>query len=222
MSLQKPDAQTRLLLMLWYLGGVEGAIDCTRLIREASRSRERSQDFKDLLEHLNEKGAVVQDAEAGKVRLQPYGIACLSQGLQDPHFEFGGSVVSSHTTNAILRWNRQKPDRRANPDKEEIAPSPIESYEDFKAEVLALYERLNVQFKLDDLVAIYRLRRGIGDRVDYSQFDEWLLQMQEEELLDLRGGTLPSDNPQDFEDSLDTQLTGLRCYAKRLEAAVSS
>ena len=60
---------------------------------------------------------------------------------------------------------------------------------------LAVYERLNKDYNLDDLVPIYRMRREIGDRVSRSHFSEWLLEMQEKDILQLQGSSLEDSTP---------------------------
>ena len=69
---------------------------------------------------------------------------------------------------------------------------------------------------MDDLVPLYRIRREIGDRVTRSQFDEWLLEMQANDILQMQGGSLPDNDPAKIEDSITTEVSGLRCYAKLL------
>ena len=82
--------------------------------------------------------------------------------------------------------------------------------------VLEVYDRLNRDYNLDDLVTIYRIRREIGDRISHSQFDTWLLELQANDILQLQGGSLPDSDAGKIEDSITTELSGLRCYAKRL------
>jgi hypothetical protein len=56
----------------------------------------------------------------------------------------------------------------------------------------------------------------MGDRVTRSHFNEWLLEMQANDLVQLQGGSLPDNDSSKIEDSIKTELSGLRCYAKRL------
>jgi hypothetical protein len=92
----------------------------------------------------------------------------------------------------------------------------IASYDEFKPVALDVYDKLNRDYNLDDLVPIYRIRREIGDRVSREHFNEWLLKMQENDILQLQGGSLPDSDPTQIEDSITTEVSGLRCYAKRL------
>jgi hypothetical protein len=92
----------------------------------------------------------------------------------------------------------------------------IASYDKFKPVALEVYDQLNRDHNLNDLVPIYRIRREIGDRVTPSQFNEWLLEMQANDMFQLMGGEMPDITPDKAEDSITTELSGLRYYAKRL------
>jgi hypothetical protein len=92
----------------------------------------------------------------------------------------------------------------------------IATYEEFKPVVLKVYDQLNRDYNLDALVPIYRIRREIGDRVSRSQFNEWLLEMQANDIFQLQGGSVEDSAPDKIEDSITTELDGLRCYARLL------
>lgn len=92
----------------------------------------------------------------------------------------------------------------------------IDSYDAFKTIALETFDKLNQDFNLDNLVPIYRIRRTIGDRVERSKFDEWLLEMQATDIFQLQGGSLPDGDSTKLEDSITTELSGLRCYATLL------
>jgi hypothetical protein len=92
----------------------------------------------------------------------------------------------------------------------------IASYKEFKPVALEVYDRLNRDYNLDDLVPIYRIRREIGDRVSRSHFSEWLMEMQSNDIFQLIGGEMPDVTPDKREDSITIPGGGLRYYAKRL------
>jgi hypothetical protein len=94
----------------------------------------------------------------------------------------------------------------------------ISSYADFERVTLNLYEQLNRDYNFDRLVPIYRLRREIGDRISRSEFNQWLLEMQSNDKIRLQGSSLPDNDPSKIEDSITTELSGLRCYIKRINA----
>lgn len=214
MGLQKPDAKTRLLLMFWASG--KDSIPKGKLLQKVKRSAEKSKDFDPIFEELVEQNAIKTE-KAGRsfrVRLGDRGLNILQDGLNDASFSFPGSIVSSRLANALLQWHRQSA-TTAVPKTPEKA---ILSYNAFKAAALEVYDRLNKDYHLEHLVPIYQIRRGLGDRVSRSQFDDWMLEMQADDLLQLQGGSLPADqsNPETLADSITTELSGLRCYAKRL------
>jgi hypothetical protein len=214
MGLQKPDAKTRLLLMLWASG--KDSIPKGKLLQKVKRSAEKSGDFDPVFNDLVEQKAITTEkaGQSFRVRLGDRGLNVLQDGLNNPNFSFPGSVVSSRLANALLQWHRQSA-TTAVPKTPEKA---ILSYDAFKAAALEVYDRLNKDYHLDHLVPIYQIRRGLGDRVSRSQFDDWMLEMQADDLLQLQGGSLPADqsNPETLADSITTELSGLRCYAKRL------
>ena len=94
--------------------------------------------------------------------------------------------------------------------------SNIASYDEFKKIALQIYEQLNSDYNLDNLVPIYRIRRKIGDRTSRKQFNEWLLEMQAEDIFQLQGGSVEDSAQDKIEDSITTPINGLRCYARLL------
>ncbi|MCF3609549.1 hypothetical protein L2E81_24310, partial [Planktothrix agardhii 1033] len=90
------------------------------------------------------------------------------------------------------------------------------SYEEFKPIALQVYDQLNKDYNYDNLVPIYRIRRTIGDQVSRSQFSEWMLEMQANDIFQLMEGSVEDSAPDKIEDSISTELAGLCCYAKRL------
>lgn len=94
--------------------------------------------------------------------------------------------------------------------------SKITSYERFKEEVLSIYTRLNTEYNLHHLVPIYRLRREIGDRTTRTEFNNWLLQMQSEDIFQLMAGEMPGITPDKREDSLTIPDVGFRYYTQLL------
>lgn len=96
------------------------------------------------------------------------------------------------------------------------ATGAIDSYEAFKGVALEAYNALDREYNHDNLVPIYQIRRRIGDQVTRQQFNDWLLEMQAEDIFQLQGGSLPSNDQSQLEDSISTELSGLRCYARKL------
>jgi len=92
----------------------------------------------------------------------------------------------------------------------------ITSYQEFLEETLRIYEDLNRDYNLGDLVPIYRIRRHLGDRISRPQFTEWLLEMQANDLVQLMGEQVPSVTRDQLEDSITIPGGGLRFYVQRL------
>lgn len=226
-TLDDRDAQTRLLLALWDLGGLETAVKKGDLTERVVRSKEKAGDYTPYLDALAEQGAITLTNRAGKsiekiaqngtlISLTESGKTALGAGLTDAGFLFGGNQVGSKVANALLKWIRAGGSVATGGTGEVIAPK-IATYEEFKAVALEVYDRLNRDYNYDKLVPIYKIRRTIGDRVTRSQFNEWLLEMQEKDVLQLQEGSVEDSAPDKIEDSITTKVNGLRCYAKLLD-----
>jgi hypothetical protein len=96
----------------------------------------------------------------------------------------------------------------------------LSTQKDFESEVLKVYDRINRKEDLSDLVPVYRLRREIGDRVSRQQFDDWMLNMQANDIFQLQKGEVKDLTPDKLKDAIHTQLGGVRYYAKRLKPAL--
>lgn len=207
---------TRVLLALWDLGGTE--VKRGDLRPRIVRKGEKSSQYEDILQELEQAGAIAR-SKATISLCQPQGLEMLSAGLQEPDFMFSGAIIGTKTANALLRWIREMNSQSvvaARAPKNGKANTAIESYADFQKVALEVYDRLNRDYNLDDLVPIYRIRREIGDRVTRSNFDEWLIKMQGDDSLQLIGGEMPELTPDKADDSIKTALGGVRYYVKRL------
>jgi hypothetical protein len=216
MTLRGTEAQakTRLLLTLWDANDRQSDFKKSDLLKQLTRTKEKRSDYEPIYQTLIQKKAIEGDDNAPK--LTATGQKLLSDGLKSADFQFDDRSTSAKTANPLLRWIRQNclasvPVANGNGKKSAIA-----SYEEFKPVALEVYDRLNRDFNLDNLVPIYRIRREIGDQVERSQFDEWLLNLQTEDSLQLIGGEMPELTPDKAEDSIRTNLGNVRYYAKRL------
>jgi hypothetical protein len=218
MSLNTSEAiaQTRLLLALWDMTTSQetAIVKKSELLNRVKKKNEKSQDFQPLLEALEEKGAIAQTKEKRTflVSLADAGVQLLGEGLRNPEFEYTSSV-GKKDANSLLKWIREMGGSATG---SVGTVQAIDSYEEFKDVALEVYDRLNRDYNMDDLVPIYRIRREIGAQISHSQFDEWLLELQANDILQLQGGSLPDSDSSKIEDSITTELSGLRCYAKLL------
>lgn len=217
-ALDGAQAQTRLLLYLWDMGGTEEEVNQGELTSRLKRGKEKSAEYSGVFEQLDKTGAitVTRKGNSAKVSLTNQGMQRLGEGLKSPEFQFEGNQVGSRVANALLKWLRHSDGAVSVSNGKAPAAEKIASYKKFKQVALDVYERLNRDYNLDDLVPIYRMRREMGDRVTRSHFNEWLLEMQANDLVQLQGGSLPDNDSSKIEDSIKTELSGLRCYAKRL------
>jgi hypothetical protein len=208
--------QTRFLLILLGLGGDSASIKRSELNQRLVRKDEKSSDYKELFEQLEQDGAIA--LSKASVSLTPKGLEALIQGLIHADFAFEAQIGAKNA-NGLLKVMRQissMSSRHGMNGNGAASTTEIQSYEGFKPVVLEVYDRLNRDYNLDHLVPIYRIRREIGDRVTRSDFNEWMLEMQANEILQLIGGEMPSLTPDKAEDSIRTELGGERYYAKRI------
>ncbi|MCF3647932.1 hypothetical protein, partial [Planktothrix agardhii] len=73
-------------------------------------------------------------------------------------------------------------------------------------------------YNYDNLVPIYRIRRTIGDQVSRSRFNEWMLEMQANDIFQLLGGEVLNVTGDQVEDSILPPVGNLRFFAQRLTA----
>ena len=216
-------AKVRVLLNLWDLGGGQIPVKKGDLTKRIVRTNETSQRYLEVLAQLQESGAIEYSLvnRVTRVELSAKGKEVLAQGLKSPDslFEFDGSQIGTRLGNALLKWIRHQDGAAGvGVEKGKGDVGAIGSYDDFKAVAIDVYDSLNRDYNLDDLVPIYRMRRAIGERVGRSQFNEWLLEMQANDILQLIGGEMKDLTADKAEDSIKTALGAIRYYAKRLNS----
>ncbi|MEP6490318.1 hypothetical protein NDI43_21935 [Microcoleus vaginatus GB2-A3] len=216
-------AKVRVLLNLWDLGGGKMKVKKGDLTKRIVRTNETSQRYVEVLGELQATGAIEYSLvnRVTLVELSAKGKEVLADGLKskDSLFEFDGSQIGTRLGNSLLKWIRHQDSAasvRVEKGKGDVGT--IASYEDFKAVALDVYDSLNRDYNLDDLVPIYRMRRAIGEMVGRSEFNEWLLEMQANEILQLIGGEMKDLTADKAEDSIKTALGAIRYYAKRLNS----
>ena len=214
-----PDAKTLILLALWDLGAAREEVNKGSLTKRIVPKGGKIGDFQSVLDELQAEG--VMEVSAKRVKLPASGVRTLEEGLKSPDFKFN-SQIGAKTANALLKWIKEGGTVASGA----IAPASegkaengaIASYDEFKQVALDVYDKLNRDYNLDDLVPIYRIRREIGDRVSRSQFNEWMLEMQANDLIQLMGGEALNVTPDQLEDSITPPVGKLRYYAKRVNS----
>ena len=200
--------EVRVLLVLWATD--EGSIGKSALNK---RFNCKAPETNGVREKLMADGAIVASADGKLFSLTDAGKALLIEALAGDEFQFG-SQIGAKMANDLLKWCRSQ---SMNVPVVKTAVSAIGSYDAFKVVALEVYDALNRDFNMDNLVPIYRIRRAIGDRVSRGDFSEWLFEMQVNDYFELLEGTVEDSAPDKLEDSVTTNLGKLRCYAKRLD-----
>jgi hypothetical protein len=199
---------TQFLLVLWDEGGAEirkGVVNKRFSGRVAAANV--------ACEGLVESGAIVRSPDGKFLTLTDGGKAVLAGALAGGEFKFGGQI-GARLANALLKWFRSG----VVPVGAAKVAEPIGSYEVFKGVALEIFDRLDRDFNMDNLVPIYRIRREIGERVSRSEFSDWLMEMQSNDVLQLLEGSVEDNHLSKLEDSVQTKLGKLRCYVKRISA----
>ncbi|MBN4002963.1 hypothetical protein [Nostoc sp. LPT] len=213
------NTSTRLLLALWDLGGTQQEVKKGQLTKRIVAKSQKVADYQGIFEELQKQGAIAI-SKKGYSLTSGKGLEVLGEGLRRGDFKFEGTIVGTWAANALLRWISQidvvvtGADVLVNVN----GKGAIASYDEFKSVALEVYDKLNYEYNFNNLVPIYRIRRGIGDRVSRTEFNDWLLETQANDILQLQGGTVEDNAPDKIEDSITTVLDGLRCYAKLLQA----
>jgi hypothetical protein len=196
------------LLALWSLEKKEG-----KAVSQGKLSK-----YESFFKELPNQEITIESGKRYKyLSISEIGKQVLIRGLQAADFNFGGTIASSREVNDALELLRQHSNGSVSvAETNGKAVETIASYDEFKQVALGVYDRLNRDYNMDNLVPIYRIRREIGDRVSRAEFDEWLLEMQTQDICQLIGGEMPELTPDKAEDSIKTALGGVRYYAKQL------
>ena len=199
--------EVRFLLVLWDLGGV--SIGKGKVNERFSGKRAEATAA---CANLVTVGAIEVSANGKTLTLTDAGKTLLSESLAaGGGFKFSAQI-GAKMANALLEWFRSSPVTSAEP-VAKAEGSTIGSYEAFKVVALETYDQLNRDYNFDNLVPIYRIRRAIGEQVTRSQFSDWLLEMQSNDVFLLQDGTIEDGAPDKLRDSVSTPISGLRCFA---------
>jgi predicted transcriptional regulator len=210
--------KTRLLLTLWAMSCTEGTVKKSELTSKVKQKRKGknvgvSQSLYDELQAADVIKIYKQN-QTPMVSLTDTGKQILIDSLINPDFVFDATVVAARLANGLIALIREL--HQGGIPLTSVKQVTIASYEEFKAIALQVYDQLNKDYNYDNLVPIYRIRRTIGDQVSRSQFSEWMLEMQANDIFQLMEGSVEDSAPDKIEDSISTELAGLCCYAKRL------
>jgi hypothetical protein len=136
------NAQIRILLMLWDLGGLTGAVNKGEVNNCVKRSGEKAtDDYQPILDLLAEEGAIAYPeannvANKNKLQLTSDGFNRLKAGIFDPSFDFQNAYLLPDPENpgefkkvqqigarfgdALLKWIRQSENPTRNVTSENL------------------------------------------------------------------------------------------------------
>lgn len=210
--------KTRLLLTLWAMSCTEGEVKKSELTSKVKQKRNNKKIgvAQTIYEELKAAEAIkiYKQNQTPMVSITDTGKRMLIDALSSPDFVFDGTVIASRLANGLVGLIREL--NQGIISTTSVKEAAINSYDQFKPIALQVYDQLNKDYNYDNLVPIYRIRRTIGDQVSRSQFNEWILEMQANDVFQLIGGSVEDSAPDKIEDSISTELVGLRCYAKQL------
>jgi hypothetical protein len=126
-------------------------------------------------------------------------------------FEFPATIISTRVANALLKWFRSNPVTSAEPVAKTVG-NAVESYEAFKVVALETFDRLNKEQAYGGLIPIWHMREEVNTAVSRSQFNDWMMQMQAEQLVYLQTGEAIGATDQQKRDSIDNEIRGLLFY----------
>jgi hypothetical protein len=210
------QTKTRVLLALWDLGGSQQEVKKGQLTKRIVSKGNKTADYQGVFEELRNQGAIAI-SKTGYSLASPKGLEVLGEGLRSSDFRFDGTIVGTWAANALVKWiSGISGTVTSTSASVKSNKSAIASYEEFEKLTLEVYDKLNQNYNLNNLVPIYRIRREIGDIVSRENFNEWLLEIQEKDILQLIAGEIPDLTPDKREDSITIPGAGLRSYAKLL------
>ena len=210
-NLQTLYAKTRLLLALWDLGANEQEVKKGLLTKRIVAKGQKMADYKGILEDLQGQGAVTV-SKTGYTLMSPIGLDVLGVGLRSGEFKFEGTIVGTWAANALLRWIGQI---------NVVAASVVSgggvigSYEEFKSEILDLFDKLDKSYSHAGLVPIWQIRKEVENRLQRDQFNAWIMDMQAEQLLYLQSGEARGATEEQKQDSINSEIRGLLFFVSK-------
>ncbi|BAZ14043.1 hypothetical protein NIES4071_58830 [Calothrix sp. NIES-4071] len=209
------QAKTRLLLALWDLGATGQEVKKGEVTRRIVTKGKKIADYQDVFKELEKEGAIIV-SKKGYSLATPEGLESLSKGLRSSDFRFEGTIVGTWAANALLKWISEMNGAVASKSvSTNNVKSAIASYDEFKSEILDLFEKLDKGHVYGGLVPIWHLREALGERVNRHNFNDWMMEMQAEKLLYLQSGEHRGATKEQKDASIENEIRGLLFYASQ-------
>jgi hypothetical protein len=214
-NLQTLYAKTRLLLALWDLGGSQQKVARGKLTKRIDSKSQNKADYQAILEDLEMQGAVTvtkKGSSTSYTLTSPTGLDVLKAGLRSDEFEFNTNL-GAWVGNSLLRLFREVDVVVAAP----VASggAVIGSYEEFKSEILDLFDKLDKSYSHAGLVPIWQIRKEVGNQLQRDQFNTWIMDMQAEQLLYLQSGEARGATEEQKQDSINSEIRGLLFFVSK-------
>ncbi|TAE59044.1 MAG: hypothetical protein EAZ87_11165 [Nostocales cyanobacterium] len=218
-DLQGSYVKTRLLLALWDLGGSQQKVAKGKLSKRILSKGQKMTDYQSVVDDLLAQGAININKKGSAFSYtltSPIGLEMLGAGLRSGEFKFPeGKTIGTWVANALLRWFLQFD---VVVDKSVVTnEAVISSYEEFKTEILNLFEKLDKTYNHAGLVPIWQIRKELGNRVERDQFNDWMMNTQAEQLLYLQSGEARGATEDQKRDSINSEVRGLLFFASKPE-----
>lgn len=211
----KDEARVRLLLTIWEMSSTGTKFKKSEITKKVVRKRskssdqpsEKSVDYKEFFDELVSKNAIA--ISGSEVTLSTDKLSSLlGNALKNSDFEFGAQIGKGKA-NALLRLIRSM---NTGASSSENGKAAIASYEEFKSEALATFEDLNKTYNYGGLVPIWHLRDSVGTRLERTQFNDWVMKMQAEQLFYLQTGEAIGATEDQKRNSIESEIRGLMFY----------
>ena len=212
-SPSKTQETTRLLLALWELGVDKKAFTKGEL---PDRAKRPATVFNQL---VTEKAIKLKEINGEKQKsylLEAKGVERLAEELKTVDFALSGATTGAWLARGLLKWLQQMETVTAiSSTNGKATKDAIASYEAFKSEALTLFDELNKGFNYAGLVPIWHLRQKFSDRLKRTEFNDWTMQMQAEQLFYLQSGEAIGATEEQKQDSISSEIRGLLFYASQ-------
>jgi hypothetical protein len=203
-----------LLLALWDIGASKTEVMKSQVTRRIVSKNQKVADYQGIFDQLEKEGAIA--IAKNKFFLSPKGVELLGESLKHPEVKFEGTIVGTWVANALVRWISQMDGSVNTPAAQaKTKEKAIASYDKFKPEILALFEKLDKSYNYSGLVPIWHLRRELGERIGRDEFTNWMMQMQGEQLFYLQSGEARGATDDQKRDSITDDVRGLLFFASQ-------